>query len=492
MESKLLNAITQNESFTENGAKTNSTTLSPVLDLFFLAGASRQLSENQIISKLSLAYNTNPALTTRLVFWAGDIRKGLGERRFFKIGLDWIRRHNCTVFEKNIENVPFYNRFDSLLEYSDSSKVIKFLYDELKSGNALCGKWIPRRGKTKIQKDFINEFTSMYGFTPRQYRKLIVGATNGTVVENKMCKKTWSKITYNQVPSVAFKKYRKAFKRNDELRFTEFLNKVKLGKEKVHAGAIFPHDIVAEYLPIEPTDWNRYGYETYKKRLNYDIKDAVNAQWNCLPDLVNSNENILPIVDVSGSMFLDVPKPYPLHIAIALGIYISQKTNGIFKDSFITFSETPELQTLKGDVTDRIEQILAKIGYNTNIQAVFDLILKSAKNNNLSQSDLPSKILILSDMEFDSSSVRGNKVSNFEAIDIKFREAGYELPTLVFWNLASRTTTNYPVQVHNTGTILVSGFSPNILRSILSGKISPEDVMIETLNNERYNKVVTE
>lgn len=475
MQSKLLKAITTVESSTENGAITNSTTLSPIVDLFFLAGASRQLSEAQIISKLSLAYNTDKLLTTKLVFWAGDIREGLGERRFFKTCLKWIKETDADTFMKNIENVPYFNRYDSLLEYVTNLKVTEHIYEQLKAGNNLCGKWMPRKPKTDIQKQFIKTFCNLYKLTPKKYRKLIVSATNNSVVENKMCKKQWSDIAYKTVPSVAFKKYRKAFKRNDETRFSEFLDKAIKGEEKINAKAIFPHDIVAELM-------NEFQYPVDRR--------AIDAQWKNLPDLMaGNNENILPVCDTSGSMNTNISgRTTALQVCLALGIYVSERMNGLFKDSFITFSRNAKLQTLKGNVCDRIEQLNTGEVANTNLQRVFDLILTAGTTYNIPQEEMPSKLLILSDMEFDSA-CDNNSATNFETYKKKFENAGYIMPQIIFWNLASRSTSNYPVQIGTAGTALVSGFSPNIIKSILGGEIMPEKVVLRTLNNKRYDRI---
>ena len=189
MASKLLDALTRNSSYTENGALTNSTTLNPILDLFFLAGAARELTEQQIISKLSLAYNTDPSLTLKLIFWSGDIREGIGERRFFRLCLNWLKENNPEAFMKNIEAIPYFNRYDSLIPFISNLKVFEFIANKLKQGDNLCGKWMPRKGKTEEQKYFIKTFCQLLNINLKQYRKLIVKATNNSVVENKMCKK---------------------------------------------------------------------------------------------------------------------------------------------------------------------------------------------------------------------------------------------------------------------------------------------------------------
>lgn len=463
--SRLLQGLTKHGSFTENGAPSNSSTNSPVLDLFFLAGGSRELSKQQIVSKLSLAYNTDKELTTKLIFWAGDIREGIGERRFFKICLNWLWENHKEVVIQNLENIPFFNRYDSMFTLHDS-RVYDFLYNKLKNGDGLCGKWMPRKQQFE---NYSDKFRRHFKLSPKAYRKLLVGATK--VVENKMCKKEFGDINYAHVPSVAFKKYRKAFKKRDEERFTKFLEDAKEGKTKIHASAIFPHDIIKEYMKNRSKD-----------RV---LKEAINQQWNNLPNLVKTSEKILPVCDVSESMYDEVGS---IHVSIALGIYFSERNEGIFKDSFITFSRDPELHTLKGSVCDRVDQMGKLIAYNTDLRKVFELILNTAKREELSQEDMPDKILLLSDMEFDNC-CGDVSLTNFEMIDKMYRDAGYKRPDIIFWNINSSSTKNYPVQQHQTGAALVSGCSPNIIKSVLSGTLSPLNTMLDTLNSERYNVV---
>ena len=473
--SKLVTAITQNETFTNNGAKTNSTTLDPVLDLFFLAGASRNLSEQEIVSKLSLAYNVNPELTTKLIFWAGDIRSGLGERRFFQICLRWLNNNHNHIVDKNLDNIPFYNRYDALFEIAHNNNfIVDYLYDKLTTGDTLLSKWMPRRKQYNNLQQLI---CKTKGISYKKYRKLITKHNN--VVENKMCKKQWSDIKYETVPSVASSKYKKAFRKNDEARYDEYINSVLKGDKKMNAGAIFPHDIVYDYSKLASYDKD-------------NIKNSTIAQWNNLPNLLKDDySNILPVCDVSGSMygFESFCKNAPINICIALGLYLSERNNGIFKDVIMTFSQNPKLQQLSGNVCDRIDQLRgADWGYNTNLQKVFDSLLRACLCHNLKQEDLPESIIIFSDMQFDIA-VDSNRLSNFETINKKFEQHGYKRPKLIFWNLESSNTTNYPVQVGTDGTALVSGFSVNILKSLLGSDLTPESVMLRTLNSDRYDKV---
>jgi hypothetical protein len=479
MDNKFINAMRQKDSYTENGALTNSTTLNSVLDLFFKAGASRNLSEQDIINMLVKSWEEDKLLTLKLIFWAGDIRKGAGERRFFRIALDWLNRNHTEVLASNVLNVPFYNRYDSLFNLADGMLedfVLNHIKEQLDKGNALVAKWMPR--KTQLN-NFASTFRKYFKLTPKQYRKLITKFNN--VVETKMCNKEWDKIEYSKVPSVAFSRHKKSFSRNDEVRFGEFLSNVKKGKEKVNAGAIFPHDVIKDVYENHLSDNNWYDGEV---ELSQTDKDAVEVQWNALPNyLEGTGEKILPVCDVSGSM-----EGLPILISIALGLYLSERNTSEFKDAIITFSEHPQLEYLKGNVIERIQQLSdVDWGMSTNFQAVFDMILTKAKENKLDQSDMPTKVLVISDMEFNEAE-NGN--TNFDEIKRKYEEAGYTLPQLVFWNVDSRKVKNFPVSFNEKNVGLISGASPSIIKSILGGDIDPMKIMLNTLNNERYDKVI--
>jgi hypothetical protein len=456
LNSKIIQALSTKNTFTNNGAITNSTSLNAVLDLFFIAGASRTMDEQSICNMLVKAYSENQALTLKVIFWAGDIRNGQGERRFFRIALKWLETYHLSVLENLLHLVPEFNRWDSLFELK-SNKVLQLVYPALVDKNSLCAKWMPRR---KQYDNFAARFRNYFGITPKQYRQLIV--KNTKVVETQMCNKQWSEIEYSKIPSVAFSKYRKAWKRNDSERFGKFIADVTEGKEKINASVIFPHDIYRSF---------KHGGD----------EASINAQWKCLPNyLENSKERILPVCDVSGSM-----QGLPMDISVSLGIYFSERNESAFKDAFITFSETPKLEYLKGSLTERIHQLeTSKWGYNTNLVSVFDLVLNAAIANKLSNDDLPTMLVIISDMEFD---IACTNRTNLEVIRSKFEVNDYKMPSLVFWNVNGREG-NVPVNTNDKNVALVSGSSPVTIKSILGAKeITPMEVMISTLNHERYN-----
>lgn len=454
--SKLIQALSTKNSFTANSAITHSTSLNAVLDLFFIAGASRTMEESVIQNMLTKAYAENKFLTLKVIFWAGDIRGGQGERRFLRIALKWLETYHNSVLEQLLQFVPEFNRWDSLFELS-SDKSLQLIHKALADKNQLCAKWMPRK---KQYDNFASKFRKRFGLTPKQYRQLIVENTN--VVETQMCKKEWSEIEYKKIPSVAFSKYRKAWARNDGERFKQFIDDVNAGKQKIHASVIFPHDI----------------YKSYKAGGD---EASINAQWNCLPDyLENSEERILPVCDVSGSM-----SGTPMDISVSLGLYFSERNKSVFKDAFITFSETPKLHHLKGVLSQRIQQLeSADWGMSTNLVAVFELILNAAVTNKLSNDDLPTMIVIISDMEFNMAS---KSQTNFEVIDKAFAKHEYTRPSLVFWNVNGREN-NVPVNKNDKNVALVSGCSPVTIKSVLSAReITPVEVMMTALNDKRYS-----
>lgn len=469
----LFTSITTNDMLTTNGMPTNSTSSRYVLDMFFKMGGSRTMSQSDIETMFSKAYYENRDLALRSLFYNRDIREGQGERRSFRIMFSWLCRNSKKDAIANIENIPFYGRWDDLLVALDTQiapEVCDFILSSLKSGDKLCAKWMPRDNKKDSR--YAGVLRSAWNLSPRQYRKLLVG--NTSVVETLMCKRMWNKINYSTVPSKAVNQYRKAFFKNDELRFSKWVEDVKNpdSKEKINAGAIFPHDIVGKYL-----GGGTWGVHPSVK--NPD--DVLEEQWKALPNYMPKGRKILPVVDVSGSM-----RGLPISVAVALGIYISERNEGIFKNGFITFSERPVLQVLSGNLLSRVSQLVkSKWDMNTDLEAVFRLILTKALENKLPESEMPEDILILSDMQFDKACSKRSAISMIRSM---YKGHGYTMPNIIFWNLNSAG--GVPVKFDEQGASLVSGFSPSLMKSILSGSVNPISQMMEILMSDRYNKVV--
>ena len=456
--SNLVNVTRQEDTLTNNGMVTNSTSLNSNVDMFFLAGASRNMSERDIETLFQKAIVENPSVALKLMFWARDPRGGAGERRFFRICSKFLNKNYLSYLEKNIKYVPEYGRWDDIFEL-DEKIVLPLIKEGLENENGLLAKWLPRN-----HDEFANKVRKYMGLSPKEYRKLVVGLSN--TVEQKMCAKDWEEITYSHVPSVAMNKYRKAFLKNDMNRFNEYIELVHEGKEEIKAGVLFPHML----------------YEAWKR---HEDKRAVEAQWNNLPDfMADSNESVIPVCDVSGSM-----SGLPMSVSVALGVYMSERNRSIFKDAFITFSSEPTMQYLKGSLYERLRQLeSAEWGMSTNLEGVYKLILNKATKNNLPESEMPTKILIISDMEFNQCAQNGNDTA-LSMIKRMYSEAGYKLPDIIFWNVNGRLG-NVPSNFKAKNVGLVSGFSPAILKSVLSGSIdTPESLMLKTINSERYQPI---
>ena len=456
----LVNATRQHNSLTANGAVTHSTSLSKCLDLFFIAGASRNMSDETIIKMFLQARSENRDVAYQILFWARDCRGGAGEKRFFRVIAMYIRKNFQDEWDCLSILVPKYGSWkDVFLTDGITDSVLNWLSIQLSENeNAnLLAKYFPRKGPW---------FSAMHKYlkiTPKEFRKILVSMTN--VVETHLCNKDYQAIDYAKVPSVAMNMYKPTFYSKDRVRFDKYISDVQAGKSKINASVLFPHQVL--------------------QGLRRDNVDVAQAQWDALPNYMEgSSERILPVCDVSGSMM-----GLPMEVSVALGLYISERNKSIFKNAFITFSEHPTMQYIQGNnILDRVTSIEdADWGMSTNLQATFDLILSSAKRAELTQDDMPTKLLIISDMEFNEAGCN----TNLDAIRQKYSESNYVMPEIIFWNVNGRQG-NVPANKEDSRIGLVSGFSPSILTSVLQGEVeSPEQLMLRTVNTERYKTVIT-
>jgi len=477
--SRLMEALQTENTTTKNGMTTNSSSLNECVNLFFSIGAMRGKNKETIISLFSKAFNENPRTAMRILFWSRDVREGAGERQIFRDIVNYLATNHPQAVKANLDLIPEYGRWDDVHELFGTeleSEAITLIQQGLSNPEtaSLVAKWMPRKGLV------FNKVRKALKVTPKELRKMIVSLSN--TVEQKMCSKRWEEIEYPKTPSLAMSRYGKAFGRNDGERFTEFIESLKKGEVTVNAGALYPYDITKNL---------RFG----------DNKDLANEQWKALPNwMEGSNELILPMVDVSGSMGVAVGGNANLtcmEVAISLGMYISERNEGSFKDMFMTFSSTPQIQKLLGPLSDRYGQLArADWGMSTNLESAFKTILNQAVKFNIPQSEMPTKVLILSDMEFDHATGGGWRnesdwnPSAMAMIDEMFTNAGYERPGIIFWNLNANGG-NFPASFDENGTCMVSGFSPSIMKSIISNpdSLTPINIMNETVNSERYEPV---
>lgn len=486
-----------NRTFTENGAVAYESTGSDCLDLFSTIGALRHSDDEEIIIRFARAYAENPDLAMKLLFFARDVRGGLGERRVFRVILHWLAAQEPESVKKNIAYIAEFGRFDDLLSLIDTAceaamiECIKMQLDadrlamEQKKEVSLLAKWLPSvnaTNKTTVRNG--KHIAKLLGFNDAMYRKELAKLRGYIrILENHLREKDYT-FDYEKQPSKALFKYRQAFIRNDGERYRDFLSKVEEGKTKLHAENVAPYELVEPFLT---GSW--YGNDrNFMRTITKEEKAALNATWNSLPDF-GGDENAIVVVDTSGSMY-SMAKPSPAAVALSLGLYFAERNTGIFKNHLIEFSEHPQFIEVKGKTfADKLRYLASfhEIA-NTNLEAVFDLILHAAVKGNVKQEELPAKLIIISDMEFDCC-MKNASVSNFENAKEKFEKFGYQLPEVVFWNAASRNR-QQPVTMNEQGVALVSGVTPRIFSVIAGGKLSPYAFMMEVLGSKRYAEIV--
>ena len=483
---------------TENGALGYRTTGKKLLDLNFSVASLRSVSEQTIINKFMDAYWEDSVTAIKWLFYARDVREGLGERRLFRVVLNQLAKDRPEVVRAIFNFVPEYGRYDDmwcLLETDMKSGIIKMIQEQLnddmwnmgeKKPISLLAKWLcSENASSKTTKKYATILRKGLEMSSKNYRKMLSKMRKYIdVVECKMSAKKWDTINYENVPSRANLIYNNAFLRNDEERRREYLDKLEKGEVKINAGTLFPHDIVHKYM--SNNGWNQ-SLKAYDATLE--------GLWNALPDTVKGAENTIVVADGSGSMTCNVggnTSVTALDVANALAIYFAERSSGEFKDKYITFSSRPQLVDFSNAKTLR-DKIRIALRHNevadTNIEATFDLILKTAVNNHMAQEDMPKNILIVSDMEFNSA-VGWNRPNEtlFATIAKKYASYGYKLPRLVFWNVNSRTGT-IPVKENELGVALVSGFSVNIVNMVMSNKLDPYECLLDVLNTERYQPI---
>ena len=497
-----------NVSTTENGALGYETTGSLFVDVLFMLPSLRKEDEENIMNLWRRLYATNSKLAILFLFYIGDIRKGCGERRTFRTMLKAWATDKPLEVEFFLKLVPEYSRWDIIFdliginEHLDT-KIGFILLDQIsedkynansKKPISLLGKWLPSYNtsseKTKAK---ARKVAKLIGFDlsipsdQRMYRILLRSLRNYIkVVESYMSHSRWGDIDYSAVPSKANLKYMNAFNNHDHERYTEYIKAVAEGKAKINASVAFPSDIVHKYDITK-----RYMCPHYEE-LNED--PVLEEMWKALPSYETSDDSdIICVVDTSGSMTCSVSgKMTAMDVANAIGIYFAEHDKGAFRNSFITFSNSPKIVKFdeKDSLADKLNIIIHNsIVANTNIEAVFNLILETAVNNHYTQSDIPGSILIISDMEFDNAVITNSRRRRlFQTITQRYEAKGFKVPKLIFWNVNSRSNT-IPVCTNENGVILVSGYSVNTMKMVLSKELDSMKALLNILFDQRYEPI---
>ena len=477
-----------NRTRTENGAMTYRSSGSFVLDLFACVGALRSMKDDEIYRRFFRAWAEDRDMALKILFYARDVRGGLGERKVFRSMLRHLAVLEPASVRKNIGLIPFYGRYDDLLVLLGTkceADALNFIREELMKDKAalaagdpvsLLAKWLPSINASSLEtRRNALRITHGLGMTNKEYRKMLSALRSAEMIlENRLRERDYN-FSYSAQPSKAMFKYRRTFRWNDGKRYNAFLNQVNKGKAKLHTSSIMPYELVRKALP-------RFCYNP-----GTNERAILNTTWNALEDHT-SGQNALAVIDGSHSMYWG-GDPLPAEVALSLGMYFAERNTGMFRNHFITFSMTPQLVEIKGsDFVDRVRYCASfNECANTNIQAVFELILNAAIENHLPQSEMPDMLYIISDMEFDVCA-KNASVSNFEFAKQLFEAFGYRLPDLVFWNVQSRNQ-QVPVQKNDQGVALISGVSPRIFSLVMKNdldSLDPYKLMMKIIGSERY------
>lgn len=488
--------LNDNKKLTENGAVGYETTGKALVDLNFATASLRNESETTIINRFIQAFYEDRVLAMKWLFFLRDVRGGLGERRTFRIIIKYLAESFPEMISNLTEIMADYGRYDDLLCLSDTAveeKALTVLKTQLlvdkanmESGGtiSLCAKWLPGNNTSSaVSRRMAGKLQNFMGLTAKEYRKLLAGLRAYlNVTEVYMSSRQWEEIDYAKVSSKANILYRNAFLRHDESRRKSYLEAVQEGITTIHAGVLMPHEIVTRYT-------TRQGWQ-----IRITAEDAaLEALWKNVSDTVAGAENVLCVVDGSGSMLCPVGdgNTTALHVSNALGVYFAERLSGAYRNKFITFSNSPKYVDLSACRTlkEKLELAFSNNDCtNTNIEATFNLILETAVRNRLRQEELPQTILVISDMEFDQAMWGQSTTTLFEVIQKRFAGYGYKMPKLVFWNVNSRTNV-IPVRENELGVGLVSGFSVNVCNMVLSNELNPFACLKKVLDSERYQKV---
>lgn len=502
-----LNGLQTSNNFTltENGAITHKSTMNALLDMFAMGAAYRNRSDEDCILLFRNAFTENPVYALKCLFYIRDIRGGQGERRFFRVCMRDLASWNTEAASRNLKYVPEFGRWDDLYIFVGTpleADAFQFMKEQLAldiqcKTPSLLAKWMKSENASSNEsRRLARKTATAFGMTSKQYRKTLSTLRERiNVLERLMSAGKWDEIEFDKIPSKAGLKYKNAFAKHDIERMKSEKNVIsyedfaKSEDTKVNAKTLYPYEVVEKGLKVMGCD-NWYWNKNNVPMTNTD-RLMVNKYWDNLADYFNgANFNALAVVDTSASM-----RGTPLNVAISLGLYCAEKAKGPFAGHYVSFSRTPKLIKTEGvDFCDKISRIYAtNLCENTNIEATFDMLLNTAIANRCSQDDLPQNLIIISDMEFDAGTGRGGWYSRGNAFDTttlmesirqKWAAHGYVMPKLIYWNVDARQN-NIPENIGCGLVSYVSGFSPSIFQTIMSGKTGVE-LMMEKLDSERY------
>ena len=477
----------KNISYTANGAISFNSTNNNQLDFFFQV--LRDTDSNKINNLADLSWNENKLITLKIIAYIRDCRGGKGERECGRQLLKWLSIKSPANFKINlIHYLQEYGRFDDIIYLLNTNYVsficslfkhqlIQDLYNmNQKKKISLLAKWIPSENKSVDKKyKFYKKLANYMNISKQDLRKNYISPLRNylNIVESQMCSQDWESIDFNKIPSIAMFRYGKedhVFEKRLSEKFNLWKSKLKTGESKVNASILFPHQIVKQY--------DRYS----------QVDPLLEAQWQELIKKGRTYDNIdktIVLSDVSGSM-----TGLPMNISITLGLFISELANDNYKNLVVTFESEPQIYNIKGEtLCDRIKFLRnAPWGGSTDLTKAILLILNLGLQNNITDDNMPKRLIVVSDMQFNQAD-KSNFLTNYQYITQLFKKYNYNVPHIVFWNVLG-SINDVPVVHDQSNVSLVSGFSIDILKSVLNNKsVTPYETLLAAVNDSRYDKI---
>lgn len=500
-----------NRSVTENGAVGLRTTTRPLLDLNFKVSSLRDRSEEEIVQEFVKAYYDDSKYAVKWLFFLRDILQGMGERRTFRVCMKYMAQSHPEVAKAVMKLIPQYGRWDDMLVFLDTplcDEVVAFVKEQLLEDFrnmeqykpvSLMAKWLPSaNASSKETRRLGRLLAKKLDMTEAEYRKYLSTLREWIgVLEVKLSANLWDQVDYEHVPAKANLKYETAFEKHDQKRRIDYLYQVATGDAKLNGNGIMPYEVVHRYMKGNYCSCLK---ENLLAELMWEnlLKNGFKNDWGL--------DDCMVVADGSGSMYSNASgstSVTAIEICNSLAIYFAQQLKGVFHNKAITFSERPQFIDLEpGEkLKDKLEIMLAHNEVaNTNIEAVFDMLLDMAVSNQVDPEELPKQLLIISDMEFDTATGQaGWRITDreelkftdtlFETIEKRYEAAGYKIPRLIFWNVCGRTDT-IPMVDNEEGICLLSGFSQNAMKVAAHKEIKdPYESLLKTLDGPRYAPV---
>merc|ERR1712137_541169 len=491
---------------TENNAISWPSTLNAGVDLFFKTV--RGVDRDALRTLLRAAWAESPEVTLRIIFQTRDCRGGKGEKLIFYQAIEWLQSVQPNTVRKNLNLVPFFGTWKDILQLCVhvpelQDVLIEQVANQLRQDRdatlaskdakvSLCAKWAPSEKHAFDKKHKLAQKLAQVLYPCKKnalalYRKeyLVPLRNQLRVTEVYMCANDWGHIPYPSVPSRCMHRSKKSFAQHDEDRFQQYLRDAIAGKAKMQGKQMYPHELV----------------KSVRSSRGEDL--VAEVQWKVILDDLKQQGSLsksVALSDVSSSM-----NGTPMEVSIALGLLLSELCDGPFHNMVITFETTPRFHNVEGNsFQERVRNLAnAPWGGSTNFQAAMDLILQMAKDENVPQSEMPDKLFVFSDMQFNQAD--NNYQTNHQNVVSKFKAAGYEVPLLVYWNVRANTV-DFPALADTPGVALLAGYSPSLMKVVMDGcelgvempeegetatlqkkELNPIDILKKAICDERYD-----